>query len=174
MPAYVDESYRPGGRYLLAVVVSEKLIGSPRQVLRAQAKEFKKNFHFNELTAQQRATAMTVISGLDGLWSQVFEHRVQPGEQQMDARAVVLSAAVTMLQKQGVSHLLLDHFQGAEKIDGAIIRRARERNRGVTLHYSHSYYSDEPMLWVADAVAFNAGVKHPRPFPSWHRGTTVV
>ena len=96
------------------------------------------------------------------------------GESQMDAREMVLTAAVSMLQSEGVSLLVLDHFQGAETIDGVIIRRARERQRDATLRYQHAHYSDEPLLWVADAIAFNAGVKHPEPNPVWHRGTTSV
>ena len=174
MTAYADESFRPGGRYLLAIVVAEKPEGAARQILRAQEKRFKKRFHFNDLTAAQRSTAMSLIGGIESLRSQVFEHRLQPGEQRMDARAVVLAAAVIALQEQGVSNLLLDHFQGAEKIDGAVIRRAREQRRDATLHYAHAYYTAEPMLWVADAVAFNAGVKHPQPFPAWHQGTLRV
>ena len=174
MPAYADESFRQGGRYLLAIVVAEGPVGESRQLLRGQAKQFKKKFHFNELTQAQRSTAMSMISALEGLKSHVFEHRLERGEGQMDARAVVLSAAVAMLQEQGVSHLLLDHFQGAEKIDGKTIRHAREQRRDATLNYAHAFYSDEPLLWVADAVAFNAGVKHPEPFPVWHRGTIRV
>ena len=174
VPAYVDESYRQGGRYLLAVVIADGQVGAARQALRDQAREFKKPVHFNALTPAQRSTAMTTISSLVGLRSVVFEHRMARGESQMDARAIVLTATVAMLQEEGVSSLVLDHFQGAETIDGGIIRRAREQRRQATLNYRHAHYSDEPLLWVADALAFNAGVKHPEPDPRWHQGTNRV
>lgn len=174
MPAYVDESYRQGGRYLIGVVVTDREVGSARQALRSQARRLKKPIHFNALTPGQRSTVMEAIGALEGMRSYAFEHRMTRGESQMNARAIVVTAAVKMLQEQGVSSLVLDHFQGADRIDGATIRRAREQRRDATLHYRHAHYSDEPLLWVADAIAFNAGVKHPEPMPSWHHGTTKV
>ena len=72
LPAYVDESYRQGGRYLLAVVIADGQVGAARQALRAQARAFKKLIHFNELTPAQRATAMSkmlLLMAFDRLFS---------------------------------------------------------------------------------------------------------
>ncbi len=145
-----------------------------RRVLRSQAKAFsRRSLHFHDLVPEQRSESMRLFAELSGLRSVVFEHRREAGESVMDARAVVLRAVVDFLQDNEVSHLALDHFQGAEKIDGSTIRLARQR-RDVTLKYSHVYYSDEPLLWIADGIAFNAGVKRPDEFPGWHEGTVEV
>ena len=80
---------------------------------------------------------------------------------------------VRFLQGEGVTSLVLDQFQGAEQIDGRIIGGERSKRPG-TLTYSHRRFGDEPMLWIADGIAYNAGSKKPAPFPSWHEGTQSV
>jgi len=171
MPAYADESIR-GNRYLMAVVVLDLKGGGGvcRSKLRSQAKGFKKrSLHFNQLLPAQRKEAMKMLADLDGVRSYVFEHRAQPGESDMDSRSIVLTAMINQLVDDGVSLLVLDQWRGGDKWDGQTIRRIPNR-----LRYEHQFYTDEPMLWIADGIAYNAGAKHPHDFPSWHHGTKRV
>ena len=110
---------------------------------------------------------------MSGLRSKVFEHRKAQGEKGKAARAVVLEAMVRFLQEEGVTSLVLDQFQGAEQTDGRIIGRERSKRPG-TLTYSHRHFGDEPLLWIADGIAYNAGAKQCAPFPAWHEGTKKV
>lgn len=175
LPAYADESVR-GNRYLLAVVVLEvpSRGGACREKARAKARFLgRSSLHFSRLLPPQRSESLALFGDLSGLRSKVFEHRQQRGESEMDARAVVLAALIEHLQSEGVSSLVLDQFQGAEQIDGPIIRRERALRQAV-LTYGHRNFGDEPLLWIADGIAYNAGAKHPDVFPAWHQGTEQV
>lgn len=170
MTAYTDESIR-GNRYLMAAVVIDPGSGGGvcRSKLRSQAKAFKKrSLHFNDLVPAQRTQAMDLFHHFEGVRSYVFEHVRQRGEDQIAARAVVLTAMINRLQDEGVALLVLDQWSGYLK-DGEIIRRVRDRPR-----YEHSSFQDEPLLWIADGIVHNAGVKQPLRFPQWHEGTIKV
>lgn len=170
MTAYTDESIR-GNRYLMAVVVVDPGDGGGacRAKLRSQAKAFKKrSLHFNDLVPAQRTQTMDLFCEFEGVRSYVFEHARQRGEDLVAARAVVLTAMINRLQDERVALLVLDQWSGYRK-DGEIIRRIQYRPR-----YDHSSFQDEPLLWIADGIVHNAGVKQPLEFPSWHEGTTKV
>lgn len=175
MPAYADESIR-GNRYLMAVVILDPSDGGgkSRELVRAKARSMgRSSLHFSRLLPAQRTEGMQLLAELSGLRSKVFEHRKAQGEKGKAARAVVLEAMVRFLQEEGVTSLVLDQFQGAEQTDGRIIGRERSKRPG-TLTYSHRHFGDEPLLWIADGIAYNAGAKQCAPFPAWHEGTKKV
>ena len=175
MPAYADESIR-GNRYLMAVVILDSRNGGGecRELIRAKARSMgRSSLHFSRLLPAQRTESLALLAELTGLRSKVFEHRKAQGEKGNVARAVVLGAMVRFLQQEGVTSLMLDQFQGAEQTDGRIISQERSK-RPATLTYSHRHFGDEPLLWIADGIAYNAGAKQPAPFPAWHEGTEKV
>ena len=81
-----------------------------------------------------------------------------PGVSHEDARRDCLSAIVNTLQERGVPRLTLDRTTVAA-VDAQTIRRARRREPLLT--FEHRASRDEPMLWVADGVAW--ACRSPRP-----------
>lgn len=172
MTAFVDESIRRG-RYLLACVVIDQPRNSRTQLRAFARKAGRSSLHFNELLPAQRNQAVELFNTLPVDQAYVFEHRRARGESEMDARAIVVAALVQRLQVDGVTSMRLDQFQGAEKIDAKTIGRARSANREAELHYQHAFFSDEPLLWLADGLAFTAGLADTTQ-PAWFNGIEQI
>ncbi len=168
---YIDESIR-GNTYVMGLV----LVSSPadsRHQLRALAKSFKKrSLHFHELFPVRRQAAFDLFEQLPVDRSFVFSRKRPVGEREIDTRAVVLSAIVNRMQADGVGSIVLDSITDATERDGDTIRTAR--TGGPNLNYRHQYFTDEPLLWLADGIAYNHGANPMLAMPSWHQGTITA
>lgn len=150
--AFVDESIR-GQRYLLACVLAEgRHLGEARAVLSGLA-PVGKRIHFYEGTDRTRRRAVDVFLTLrvEVLMAVCVRGN---GVTEFHARDACLAELVRRLQLASVRNLTIESRQ----FDGDDHRTIhRSRNKEPTLHFNHVVGDREPMLWIADGVAWAYG-----------------
>ncbi len=155
--AFVDESIR-GDRYIMSCVLAEAR--SLRDVRLSMAElALHGQVHFRKESARRRPMLIATISALPIEAFAVLVKRA-PGISHEDARRDCLRAIVEVLQEREVPRLTLDRTTVAGD-DARTIRRIRSRQTLLT--FEHRASRDEPMLWIADGVAWAVGSRGPWP-----------
>ena len=155
--AFVDESIR-GDRYIMSCVLAEaRTLGDARLSMVELA--LHGQVHFRKESARRRPMLVAAISALPVEAFAVVLKR-GPGVGHEDARRVCLSAIVETLQEREVPRLTLDRTTVAPA-DARTIRRVRRP--APLLTFEHRASRDEPMLWVADGIAWAVGSRGPWP-----------
>lgn len=155
--AFVDESIR-GDRYIMSCVLAEAR--TLRDVRLSMAElALHGQVHFRKESVRRRPMLVAAISVLPVEAFAVVVKRAA-GVSHEDARRDGLSAIVETLQEREVSRLTLDRTTVAGA-DARTIRRVRSREPLLT--FEHRASRDEPMLWVADGVAWAIGARGPWP-----------
>jgi hypothetical protein len=156
MTAYVDESLRvtPAGLYLVAaaVVIDERAVDA-RHELRKVLTGRQQRFHWNDAGEKQRARMLETIHALEPA---VMAYACQPLPSRQDrARALCLGSLVWDLRSLEVDHVVFESRQDHnDRKDANTIERARRAQTAAPeLTYSFSRPQNEPLLWVADALA---------------------
>ncbi len=150
--AFVDESIR-GQRYLLAcVVVEARHLTDVRQAVSELAPAGKR-IHFYEGSDRTRRGAIEVFTSLPiRVWVTVCP-RVH-GVSEFLARDASLSEIVRRLQREAVAHLTVESRQFDLDDERTIIRA---RAKSPSLVFDHVVGVREPVLWIADGVAWAFG-----------------
>jgi hypothetical protein len=150
--AFVDESIR-GQRYLMAcVLVDARNLVEVRRSMTAFAGAGKR-LHFHQELDSARRGALELIAALPVQVTVAVCVR-RHGVSEFEARDLCLAALVRELQSQGVLRLIVETRQD-DRDDHRTILRTRDAEP--TLNFEHRSGSDEPILWVADAVAWAYG-----------------
>lgn len=155
MIAFVDESLRqvPDGLYLMAAVV---LVDQDVERAREQTKEVllprQPLFHWRNESEQQRLLMMRQIAGLGPT---VFGYRCPMPPKSDRARALCLNGLLWDLREHEVDRLVIESRQ--ERNDAkdrqTIVRSLKAERAPADLTYVFARSSDEPLLWLADAMA---------------------
>ena len=155
--AFVDESIRRD-RYIMSCVLSE---ARTLRDLRLSMLELALHgqVHFRKESVRRRPMLIETISALPVEAFAVVVKR-SPGVSHAEARRECLSAIVATLQGREVPRLTLDRTTVAVE-DARNIRRVRRPDPVLT--FEHRASRDEPMLWVADGVAWAVGARGPWP-----------
>jgi hypothetical protein len=150
--AFVDESIR-GQRYLLGcVLVEARSLASTRLELNGLT-EARRRIHFHSESPKRRREILAAIAEMP-VSTVVFIAKSKQGVREGDARAACLADLVRTLQVSGVQRLVIESRQD-DRADVAVIERARTREP--RLVFEHRRPSDDPMLWIADAVTWAVG-----------------
>lgn len=150
--AFVDESIR-GQRYLMAcVLVDARNLVEVRRSMTAFA-GVGRRLHFHQELDSARRGALELIAALPVRVTVAVCTR-RHGVSEFEARDLCLAALVRELQSQAVLRLIIETRQD-DRDDHRTILRTREAEP--TLSFEHRSGSDEPILWVADAVAWAYG-----------------
>lgn len=149
---YLDESKR-GNRYLVAsTTVDAAGAIEVRRALGRLVLPGQRRLHFKSESDRRRRELLVAITGLSCA-VRVYSVR-QLAEP--DARSLALSAVVRDAQATGSdSTAYIERVEGLESLDQATITRARARRPSMTWH--HLSPSEDPVLWVSDAVAWAVG-----------------
>ena len=151
--AFVDESVR-GQRYIMSCVLAEaRALRDMRETMASLA--LHGQVHFRKESVKRRPLLIGAIGALPVQAIAVVVER-PPGVSQVEARRHCLRAIVEALQEREVARLVLDRTSGAAD-DGRTLRRARRPEP--TLTFEHRSSREEPMLWVADGVAWAVGAR---------------
>ena len=111
--------------------------------------------HFRKESVNRRPVLIEAVSALPVQAIAVVAVRA-PGTSQVEARRQCLRAIVESLQERDVARLVLDRTSGAAD-DGRTLRGARRPEPFLT--FEHRSSREEPMLWVADGVAWAVGAR---------------
>lgn len=156
MTAYVDESLRltAAGLYLVAAaVVIDERADDARHELRKVLTGRQKRFHWNDAGEKQRSRMLETIHALEPA---IMAYACQPLPKRQDrARALCVGSLVWDLRHLEVSHVVFESRQDHnDRKDANTIERARRaQTASPELTYAFSRPRDEPLLWVADALA---------------------
>lgn len=151
--AFVDESVRNELYIMCAALVPTVALDAARRTLRSLRARGQRRIHFVTESDRRRRALLRAISELDcSSIVYVARHR-----DQVAARAALLATMLPELQSSGVSRLVLESRQGQDERDRSVIYRAVGSQRESAFRYTHNPASAEPLLWIADAVAWAWG-----------------
>jgi hypothetical protein len=151
--AFVDESIR-GQRYLMAcVLVQPHDMPAMRSDVVALAGTKSSRVHFNaELDARRQVLLQTFAAfSIDSF---VVVCRRRHGVTEFEARTRCLAYIIGALQMRSVERLVIESRQD-DVDDERTIHRHRQREP--RLIFEHRRGRDEPLLWIADGVAWSVG-----------------
>jgi len=149
--AFVDESIR-GQRYLMGCVLLEAHHLAEVRSTMADLAVFER-VHFNNESQRQKTRVLEAIATMPVSVLVVVFHRRQ-GLTEFAARAACLTAIVDRLQTGSVGRLVIESRDDDREDVRQLLRIRRPHP---PLVFEHRQGSDEPMLWVADAVTWAVG-----------------
>ena len=151
--AFVDESIR-GQRYLMACVLVQ---AHDMLVMRADvgtlAGTKSSRVHFNAELDSRRQVLLETFAGFS-IESFVVVCRRRHGVTEFQARTRCLAYIVGALQLRSIDRLVIESRQD-DVDDERTIHRHRQREP--RLVFEHRRGVDEPLLWIADGVAWSVG-----------------
>ena len=151
--AFVDESIR-GQRYLMGcVLVQAHDLSTMRAGVGDLAGTKSSRVHFNAELDSRRQTLLETFAELS-IESFVVICRRRHGVTEFEARSRCLAYIVAALQSRSVDRLVIESRQD-DVDDERTIHRHRQRQP--RLVFEHRRGVDEPLLWVADGVAWAVG-----------------
>jgi hypothetical protein len=149
--AFVDESQRRGTYLMCAVLVQPNQLGVVRSAMRSQLLAGQRRLHFAHESKRRRRAILAAVTDLQA------EARIYLSADRPDrARERCLSALIDDLVAAGADRLVLESRSAADVIDRRAIAR-RLAGRPGTMTYEHLRGHEEPVLWLADAVAWAYG-----------------
>ena len=155
--AFVDESIR-GQRYVIcAVLIPVGSLGSARRALRHLRAPRQRRIHFATESNERRRAALGAMAALEPTPVVFFADN----RDQVAARARILAAMVAYLQIVGVTRVVIESRERQDDRDRSVLFETLGRHPAPPLTYVHRRAADEPLLWIADAIAW-----------AWGRGGT--
>lgn len=151
MQVYVDES-KAKAYLLAAVMVPPGNLTKFRRIMKSFLMPGQGHIHFvNEKDSRRKQ----ILSALNAAGVQARIYRVE-GLNPIVARAVCLEALMDDLVELEVTSLTLELEESARNSDVVLLRQGLER-RGLRagVEYRHLGKSAEPILWIADALAWS-------------------
>ena len=150
--AFVDESIR-GQRYLMGCALVETRYSGDVARAMTDLVVVGRRLHFNNESMHQRVRVLTAMAELP-VTNLVTVCQVGHGITQFRARSSCLAYLVGELQRRSVSLLVLESRQD-DRDDFRVIERVRASDP--PLVFEHRPGGTEPLLWIADAVAWAVG-----------------
>lgn len=150
---YADETVRSGTYGIAVVVVCACQVDLLRHLLRSVVRPGQVRVHFSKEGDRSRKVFLSKIRSCDRT---IFFASAEGKE--VTARSECWSRLVPKLLAARVAQLTIERLEGSERRDGQDLWRAmRDVASQNRLTYRHADARDEPLLWMADAVAWSAG-----------------
>lgn len=146
---FVDESKARG--YIIAATAAS--LSSQRvaeKALRSLLKPGQRRIHFKSERDSRRREILSRMHELD-LRVTVWIAKGLPDKQ---ARPLCLTELTTALIESGVDHLFIERDESLITADKRIIAGILRGHQPQTLRYTHVVPTEQPLLWVSDAVAW--------------------
>jgi hypothetical protein len=149
--AFVDESVR-GRRYLMACVMAEaRHLPEMRLTMRDLA--LHQRVHFNNESTARKRVVLSVIARMPIDVLVVVAQRGH-GVTEFTARNACLAAIVQRVQGRRIPLLVVESRDDDREDERQLVR---VRQPEPWLSFEHRQPNHEPMLWVADAIAWAQG-----------------
>lgn len=153
---YVDESVRSGRYVLCCVLVDAERAGGLRRKLRQLLLPGQRKLHFKKEGARRRRELLDAFGDLD-VRATAYVCRMRLGRDESAARAICLERAVRDIQGLRVAaQFLLESRDQLDEEDRVTVRRARAPRP--VLSFEHIAPDRDPLLWLADGLAWPVGM----------------
>lgn len=150
---YADETRRQGRYGIAIIVVCSCQVEIVRKSMQGSVRPGTRRVHFSKLRDRDRRLILSQFAP-----ENIRALYVSMRGRQTDARSECWRALVPQLVGLGVVELTIEQIEGSETRDRKDIRDALvAMGREPDLTYAHKDPVSEPMLWVADAMAWCAG-----------------
>ncbi len=150
---YADETIR-GSRYGIAVVLA---CSCRTAELRRSARDLLLSGQYRLHMAKEQAPRRRLILSMISRSSLQVLYAETQGKQHT-ARADCWSSLVPMMLQHGANRLVIERLDGAEIADQRNISDALAKADALgDIVYEHQSHRNEPLLWLADAVAWASG-----------------
>jgi hypothetical protein len=156
--AFVDESKR-NGLVLVAAVIAEGHLAASRATMRRLRLPGQSRIHFTKEGHRRRREIAAAICRT-GATVSIYDGTTLRDEG--SARAACLEQIVADLDAVDCRRLVIEQDDAMLATDQVVLYR-QVHKFGATLEYVHRRPSEEPLLWIADAVAWcwtRAGERH--------------
>ncbi|MFD1148214.1 hypothetical protein [Saccharothrix hoggarensis] len=152
---FVDESRRNDTYLLAAAIVIPSDLRRLRTLLRGLLLPGQRELHFKKETPQRRRA---VLSQLSQAGARVAVYRRSCSEGPEAARQACLARLTADVLELNASRLALDSREDRDVLDVRTIRAGLGKfPRAALLAYEHLNAVSEPLIWIADAVAWSYG-----------------
>lgn len=153
--AFVDESRRGRSYLLVAALVEPQDVARQRAALRSMLLPGQRELHFKKEKPQRRRF---IASQLVKAKVRAAVYRRSCTTREEAARQDCLGRLVQDLCDLDARRLIIDSREGRDRHDERTVRAALgERPKESGLTYDHVVSTSEPLLWIADAVAWCYG-----------------
>jgi hypothetical protein len=150
---FADETNRQGRYGIAVVIVCRCQVMIVSKVIQAAVRPGMRRSHFSKQRDPDRRMIVNQLVSED-----IRALYTSACGRQTDARSECWTVLVPQLVRLRVVELTIERIEGGESRDRRDIRNALQGiGRGTELTYTHRDPAGEPMLWVADAVAWCAG-----------------
>ncbi|MFI9811119.1 DUF3800 domain-containing protein [Saccharothrix variisporea] len=153
--AFVDESRRQDTYYLAAAIIHPRQLRQTRSVLRGLLFPGQRELHFAKETPSRRKLIVSTLCEL-GVEVDIYAANCRKGEER--ARRECLTRLTAGLVQRDALRLVLDSREGRDVHDReTIVRVLRKADPDTPFSYEHFESAGEPLLWLADIVAWCHG-----------------
>jgi hypothetical protein len=148
--AFVDESSR-ASYHLVAAIVEPAHLAGGRALLRALRLPGERRLHFQSEGNARRSRILSALREVEAsAWVYVGRGKSEA------VRAAAMASLAADLSERGASRLAIEsRGETLDRIDRRVV--ARTLAAGSLLTYEHLLPHEEPLLWLADAVAWCYG-----------------
>ena len=144
MIAFIDES--KAKEYLLVVSLIEQYdLQRKRKILASKLLAGQRSFHFRKESNSRRRHLIKII---DSLNPEIVVLKAR-GLSRIEARKRLIVALCASAQKYQVSELVFELDEMSLEYDNKVLRE-----QGTSIRWDHRERHHEPLLWIADAVAW--------------------
>ena len=154
MHAFVDESKRKGVYLVCAVLIDPKELSHARGKLRSMRLPKQRRLHFSKESSQRRIFLLEEVSTLP-IQALIYSSTMK----EPYSRQEIMAALLNDLSAVGCKRLIIERREaGQDARESAQIAAAiRSGKVPAKMIYDHLRGHEEPLLWVADAVAWAYG-----------------
>ncbi|MFY2860459.1 hypothetical protein ACOJVU_11880 [Mycobacterium sp. THU-M104] len=147
--AFVDESGRGARYYVCVAVVADGDVDSLRRLARSLCLPGQRRWHFVHERVSRRRQIVDALVSNASTTALVFHGK---GDE-TTVRAESFRRMVRLLLDRNVTRLVIESREGRDHLDRQVlVGELREQSAG--FGYDHMPAHSDPLLWVADAVAW--------------------
>ncbi|MFT2712406.1 hypothetical protein [Clavibacter sp. Sh2126] len=147
---FVDES-KSKGYTMVAVVVADDQ-ATLRQQMRALVLPGQRRLHFTNESVSRRRHILSTLESL-GVRAHVVHSDLK---HEASGREACLQGLVALAARDGHERIILERDVSIERADKKVLyAAAHEHGLRDTMTYAHETAHQEPLLWIADAIAWS-------------------
>ncbi|MGW0455864.1 hypothetical protein [Gordonia sputi] len=150
MHAFIDES-KVRGLVVACTISDPALLASSRKAMQSMRANGQRRIHFTKESDPRRRKICSAICEL-GLSVRVYD--TTSIRDQRQGRRSALDAVVRDLADAAASTLIIEQDDSLVDADRATLYAAVRRHQVPDLSYRHERPTQEPLLWVSDAVVW--------------------
>ncbi len=147
--AFVDESGRGSSYYVCVAVVADGDLDALRRMVRSFCLPGQRRWHFVHERDSRRRQIVDALAATGQVSALVFHGKGRDTE----IRAESFHQMVEPLVDRRVTRLIIESRQGRDDLDRQVLISQLRGRRGA-FSYDHMPPHGDPLLWIADALAW--------------------